>query len=133
MKMTKERLEDYRSKKDEIPELQYKINHLSDGNAMVGNSTIFDYSTGFPRAQAVVGFDKQKYNRLQARYQKRLEQLQQECEEIELWIEEISDSLTRRIFRMYYIDKVQQRVIAKKVHLTQSKVSERISKFLQSG
>ena len=51
----------------------------------------------------------------------------------EEWIEAISDSLTRRIFRMYYIYGVRQSVIAQRVHLSQSKVSEKISGFLKSG
>lgn len=49
------------------------------------------------------------------------------------WIEAIEDSMTRRIFRMYYIDGMGQNKIAKQVHLAQSKVSEKIVKYLQSG
>lgn len=133
MEMTRERLEGYRSKKDEIRELQYRLDHLGEGDSMIGNDTIFDYSTGYPRPQAVIGHDHKKEGRLRIKYIEQITQLKQECAEIEMWIEEIPDSMTRRIFRMYFIDGMRQQAIAKKVHLAQSKVSEKISTYLQSG
>lgn len=131
MKMTKERLEGYRSKKDEITELRYKIDNLGEGDSMIGNDTVFDYTTGFPRPQAVVGYDYKKYERLRLRYQNQIDALEKECGEIELWIEEIPDSLTRRIFRMRFIDGLSQQAVARKVHMHQSNVSRKISDYLQ--
>ena len=131
--MTKERLESYRSCKEEIRELQYKLDHLGEGDSMIGNDTVFDYKTGYPRPQSVVGYDHRGEERLRDLYETRIEKLQKECTEIEEWVEAIPDSLTRRIFRMYYIDGLGQNKIAKRVHLAQSKVSEKISKYLQSG
>lgn len=131
--VTREELESYRSKKEEIAELRYKLTHLGEGDSMVGNSVINDYQTGYPRPQSVVGHDYEKESRLREAYEKRIAKLEAECAEVELWIEEIPDSLTRRIFRMYYVDGVNQARIAKRVHLSQSKVSEKISKYLQSG
>ena len=131
--MTKERLEGYRSCKEEINELRYRIECVKNDDNMIGNDTIFDYRTGYPRPQAVVGYDYEKEARLTARYLSRIDKLKTECTEAEEWIEAISDSLTRRIFRMYYIYGVRQSVIAQRVHLSQSKVSEKISGFLKSG
>lgn len=133
MEMTKERLEGYRSCKEEINELRYRIECVKNDDNMIGNDTIFDYRTGYPRPQAVVGYDYEKKARLTARYLSRIDKLKTECTEVEEWIEAISDSLTRRIFRMYYIYGVRQSVIAQRVHLSQSKVSEKISGFLKSG
>lgn len=133
MEMTKERLEGYRSCKEEINELRYRIECVKNDDNMIGNDTIFDYRTGSPRPQAVVGYDYEKEARLTARYLSRIDKLKTECTEVEEWIEAISDSLTRRIFRMYYIYGVRQSVIAQRVHLSQSKVSEKISGFLKSG
>lgn len=133
MEMTKERLEGYRSCKKEINELRYRIECVKNDDNMIGNDTIFDYRTGYPRPQAVVGYDYEKEARLTARYLSRIDKLKTECTEVEEWIEAISDSLTRRIFRMYYIYGVRQSVIAQRVHLSQSKVSEKISGFLKSG
>ena len=131
--MTKERLEGYRSCKEEINELRYRIECVKNDDNMIGNDTIFDYRTGYPRPPAVVGYDYEKEARLTARYLSRIDKLKTECTEVEEWIEAISDSLTRRIFRMYYIYGVRQSVIAQRVHLSQSKVSEKISGFLKSG
>ena len=131
MEMTRERLEGYRSCREEIQELQYKLDHLGEGDSLIGNDVIMDYRDGFPRPQSVVGYDYGKYERLRKAYESRIEKLQAECAEVELWIEAIPDSLTRRIFRMYYIDGMRQSHIAKKVHLSQAEVSKKISRFLK--
>ena len=55
--MTRERLEAYRSNKEEIKELRYKLEHLEDGDNLVRNDVIFDYRKGYPRAEAIVGRD----------------------------------------------------------------------------
>lgn len=130
--MTREQLESYRSKKEEIDELRYKLEHLGENNSMVGNDVIMDYRSGYPVPQAVVGVDSARYWRLRNRYEKRIELLEQECEVVEEFIENIEDSMTRRIFRMYYIDGMPQSKIAKTVHVAQSVVSEKISNFINS-
>lgn len=130
--MTREQLESYRSKKEEIDELKYKLEHLGENNSMVGNDVIMDYRSGYPVPQAVVGVDSARYWRLRNRYEKRIELLEQECEVVEEFIENIEDSMTRRIFRMYYIDGISQSKIAKTVHVAQSVVSEKISNFINS-
>lgn len=130
--MHREWLEEYRSKRDEIKELEYKLAHLGEGDSLVGNSTIFDYRTGYPRPQAVVGYDYEKHKRLQSTYQNRLKSLKTECSEVECWIEDISDSLMRRIFRMYYIDGMTQREIGKIVHLDKSRISRKMDDFLKT-
>ena len=131
MEMTRERLEGYRSCWDEIQELQYKLDHLGEGDSLIGNDVIMDYRDGFPRPQSVVGYDYGKEERMRKAYESRIEKLRAECAEVELWIEAIPDSLTRRIFRMYYVDGMRQSHIAKKVHLSQAEVSKKISRFLK--
>ena len=129
--MEREQLERYLSQKEEIRELRYKLEHLGEGDSLIGNSTIFDYSTGYPKPQAVVGYDYNKERRLRERYETRLEKLQVDCEETEQWIEAIPDSQTRRIFRMYYLEGETQQKIGKKLHLDQSSVSRKIENFLK--
>lgn len=131
--MEKEQLERYRSQKEEIQELQYKLEHLGEGDSLIGNDTIFDYSTGYPRAQAVVGYDYEKHSRLRNRYTDRIQKMQADCDETEQWIEAIPDSLTRRIFRMCYIDGMTQAQIGKRVHLDRSRVSRKIDNFLKNA
>lgn len=129
--MTKDRLLEYRSKKDEISELDYRLSHRWEDEGLIGNDVVFDYRSGYPMPQSVVGFDYEKYERLQDRDLRRKDQLTQECEEIEEWIEAIPDSLTRRIFRMRFIDGRRQKDVAKAVHLEKSSVSKKINHYLQ--
>ena len=129
--MEREQLERYLSQKEEIRELRYKLEHLGEGDSLVGNSTIFDYSTGFPRPQAVIGYDYEKERRLRAQYSTRLAKLRYDCEETEQWVEDIPDSQTRRIFRMYFIDGETYRQIAKKMHMDKSTVGRKIDNFLK--
>ncbi len=133
MEMTRERLEGYRSCREEIQELQYKLDHLGEGDSLIGNDVIMDYRDGFPRPQSVVGYDYGKYERLRKAYESRIEKLQAECAEVELWIEAIPDSLTRRIFRMYYIDGMNQKQIGRIVHLDRSRISRKIDEYLKNA
>lgn len=131
--VTREELESYRSKKEEIAELRHKLTHLGEGDSMVGNSVINDYQTGYPRPQSVVGHDYEKESRLREAYEKRIAKLEAECEEVELWIEEIPDSLTRRIFRMCYVDGMTQKQVGRIVHLDRSRVSRKIDDYLKNA
>ena len=131
IEITKELLQGYRSKKDEIQELDYILKNRWRDEGLIGNVVIFDYSKGYPMPHSVVGFDQAKYERLQDRDQRRKEQLEQECEEIEEWVEAIPDSLTRRIFRMCFIDGRKQKDAAKAVHLDQSMISKKINNYLK--
>lgn len=131
--MKREWLEEYRSKRDEIKELEYKVAHIGEGDSLIDNSTIFDYRSGYPHPQAVVGYDYEKHQRLQSIYQNRLESLKKECNEVECWIEDITDSLMRRIFRMYYIDGMTQQQISKAVHLDRSCVSRKMDNFIKNA
>lgn len=129
--MDREQLERYMSQKEEIRELRYKLMHLGDGDSLIGNSTIFDYSYGFPRPQAVIGHDYEKGRRLRERYMTRLEKLKVDCEETEQWVEAIPDSQMRRIFRMYYLDGETQKKIGERLHIERSTVSKKIEAFLK--
>lgn len=133
MDITKELLQGYRSKKDEIQELDYILKNRWRDEGLIGNDVIFDYSKGYPMPQSVVGFDQAKYERLQNRDLRRKEQLEQECEEIETFVENIDESLTRRIFRMCFIDGRKQKDVAKIVHLDQSRVSRRVDDYLKNA
>lgn len=131
--MNREQLESYKSKKAEIQELRYRLEHLGEGDSMFGYSVINDYRTGYPHPQPVVGVDWKKLNRLDIRYNNRITKLEAECAEVEQWIEDISDSLIRRIFRMYYIDGMTQKQIARCVHTDRSRISRKIDDFLKNA
>ena len=133
MEMTRERLEGYRSCREEIQELQYKLAHLGEGDSMMGHDVILDYQTGYPRPQSVVCYDHEKEDRLRRTYESRIAKLQAECEEVEQWVEAIPDSLTRRIFRMYFLEGRSQKQIGKIVHLDRSRISRKIDEFLKNA
>lgn len=134
--MTRERLAAYRSNKAEILELDYMLQNRWKSDTMIGNDVVFDYSKGYPMPQSVVGFDQDKYERLQNRDLKRKERLEKECEEVEQFVEAIQDSMTRRIFRIYYIDgrvPVNQEEVSRKVHLERSTISKKIDNYLKDS
>ena len=103
MEMTKERLEAYRNNKTEILSLKYILDNRWQSETMIGNDVILDYSKGYPIPQSIVGFDQEKYERLQERDLKRKERLEKECEEVEKFVEDIEDTQLHSIFRMYYL------------------------------
>lgn len=132
--MTRERLAAYRSNKAEILELDYVLNNRWKSDTMIGNDVVFDYSRGYSMPQSVVGFDQDKYERLQERDLNRKERLEGECEKIEQFVDAIQDSITHRIFRIYYIDgwrSVKLEDVAKKVHMSRSGVGKKIDRFLK--
>ena len=131
VEITKELLSTYRSKKDEIVELDWMLNNRWRSETMIGNDVIFDYSKGYPMPQSVVGFDQEKYDRAQERDLRKKKELEQECVEIEEWVEAITDSITRRIFRMCFIEGRRQKDVAKAVHMDRSNGSKRIDTYLQ--
>lgn len=133
MEMTRERLEGYRSCREEIQELQYKLAHLGEGDSMIGNDVILDYRTGYPRPQSVVGHDDKREERLRETYENRIAKLRAECAEVEQWVEAIPDSLTRRIFRMYFLEGRSQKQIGKIVHLDRSMISKKIDKYMKDA
>ena len=131
--MEKEKLESYRSKKAEIRELKYSLSQLGKGDSMVGNDVINDYRSGYPIPQAVVGVDWQKVEQTEQRYKNRIKKLEEECHQVEEFIESIPDSLTRRIFRMKFMEGKTQQHISMKVHMDRSRVSRKIDEFLKKA
>ncbi|MCM1194133.1 MAG: hypothetical protein NC389_17135 [Acetatifactor muris] len=129
--MTREKLEAYRSMQEEIQELKGRIQNLLEGDTMIDNSVINDYRSGYPVPQAVVGVDWEKIGRLRKQYTNRIAKLQKECSQVEEYIEGIEDSMTRRIFRMRFIDGLSQRQISRAVHFDKSTIGRKIDKFLK--
>lgn len=116
----------------EIKELQRKLAELPGNESLIDNSVILDYRKGYPQPQSVVGYDYDLEQRRRERWTKRMAKLQSEVDEVERWIEAIPDGVTRRCFRLRYVDGLTQHQIAKKVFLSQAAVSEKISKFIKS-
>lgn len=134
MEITKELLASYRSKRQEIKELDYILNNRWKSESMISVDTILNYRKGYPVPEGVAGFDQERYERLQNRDIRRKERLEEECKAVEDFVAGIQDSVTRRIFQMYYLDglnPVKQENVAKKMHMERSNVSKKIDKYLQ--
>lgn len=129
--MTRERLEAYRSNREEIKELKYKLDHMGEGDSLVGNDVIFDYKKGYPRAQAIVGYDYELGAKRRKRYKTQLAKLEAEQDGIEEWIFGIRDSRTRRIFQMYFLEGLTQENVGRKMNMDRSVVSRKIEGFLK--
>lgn len=125
--MTREQLESYISMKEEIQELNYKMQHMMEDDTTVGSSTILDYRSGFPVPQGVVGVDWDRYYQLKSQYENKICILKKKCSGVEEYIENISDSMTRRIYRMYYLEGKKQREIGEAMHMDRSTISKRLN------
>lgn len=111
IKVTRDLLDHYRKLKQEIPVLELELQMMKNTEADLGNDTIFDYKTGYPRPQSIVGFDQQKYDRRR----KTLECKKEKVRVIDQWIDDIKDGQTRCVFRMFYRQGMTWKIIAKQI------------------
>ena len=111
MQMTRERLEGYQKVIREIKILRLELDEMIATDSGLGHSVIFDYRDGFPRPQAVVGFDGERYDRKR----RQLGRKEEEAEEIQRWIEDIEDAVARQVFKLYYIDGCGWAEVAKRM------------------
>lgn len=129
--VTREALESYRSMYEEIQELNDRLEHIMEDDTIIGSSTVLDYRSGFPVPQGVVGTNWERYDRLKKQYKDRICILDEKCRAIEEYIENIGDSVTRRIFRMYFLEGKKQKEIGRLTHMDRSVVSRKINDFLK--
>lgn len=130
--MTKERLEAYRSMRAEIRELSERLDNLKDDEDLTVADTVLDYRSGQGIPTKIVGMDRERYWRRRQQYSERIASLKEECSKVEEWVEQIEGSMTRRIFRMVYLDGMNQIEVGKALHLDRSRISRRISDHLKA-
>lgn len=116
IKITRKLLDDYRRLKREIPLLELELVEMLQGDNGFDNSTIFDYRTGQPRPQSVVGFDW----KLREHREKVLDGKKDKVKAVEKWIEAIEDGQTRCVFKMFYINGMTWERIAVKTGYSNS-------------
>lgn len=110
IRITRKILENYRKYRREIPYLEAELQEMREGDAGIGNSTIFDYRSGYPQPQSVVGFDWPLYERRCQVLERRKEQVKA----VEEWINAIPEGQVRCVFRMRYIDGMTWKRISMK-------------------
>lgn len=111
IRVTKKLLDQYRKLKQEIPILELELKMMRNTDSGLGNDTIFDYQTGYPRPQSVVGFDQKRYDR----QEKVLERKKEKVKAMDMWIDEIEDGQTRCVFKMFYRQGMTWKAIAKQI------------------
>lgn len=110
IKITRKMLDDYRKNKKKIPLMELDIELMKQGYNGFNNSTIFDYRTGEPRPQSVVGFDWDDYYDRQDKLDKK----KAEVKAVEDWINAIEEGQTRYVFKSFYINGMTWEKIAVK-------------------
>lgn len=110
IKITRKMLDDYRKNKKDIPLMELDLRMMLEGDNGFNNSTIFDYRTGEPRPQSVVGFDWDDYYDRQDKLDKK----KSEVDAVEKWINAIKDGQIRYVFKSFYINGMTWEKIAVK-------------------
>lgn len=129
MEMTRERLEQYRSNLREIKYLTVKLKNLWKDDGLIGNDIIFDYRTGYPKPQPVVGHDCEIEVKRRERYENLRAKLQAENDNIEEFVFGIPDGNVRQIFQLYFLEGHSQDEVARELHMDQATISRKISNF----
>ena len=133
MEMTRERLEMYRNNKAEISELKEKLKHLGEGDSMLKSDVVMDYRKGYPQPSTIVGYDYDLECKRRRRYQEKIAELEAEQDNIEEFVFGIPNGRTRRIFQLYFLEGKNQKEVAAKVHLDQSRISRKIDDYLKNA
>lgn len=131
--------EDYQKIGLKISSLRDRISKLEDMaaryeyGAAKGSNPDFPYQ---PMTFHVSGYNIRDDEKKRAKIQNLKMQLEKEIRkeeekrlEIEDFIGSIEDRTDNLIFSYYYLDKMSQKGIARKLHIDQSAVSKRISKY----
>lgn len=122
LKMLDKKLEKLYARQENIPEVLGKV---------TGSSLDFPYT----EVRTTVKMSEPKENdaikRLIRIKEKRKEEVNKLLVEIEEFIAEIPDSITRQIFELTYIDGKKQREVATTVRYSRSRVSQIINRYLK--
>lgn len=131
--ITRERLEMYRNNRAEIRELKEKLQHLGEGDSLIGNSVVMDYRKGYPQPSAVVGYDYDLEQKRRKRYQDQIAKLEAEQDALEEFVFGIPDGRMRRMFQLYFLEGLTQEKVARKMNLDRSRISRKIDDFLKNA
>lgn len=141
--MTILELNQYKAIKLEIQDITERINKLEENKTEIQTDKVTGSSSIYPyvkRNFTITGIDakekKKRSKKLDELIRIRQEQrdmLLEKEKNIEEFISTIPESIARRIFRYCFIDGLTQEQAAQKVHLDQSVVSRKISKYIKDA
>lgn len=139
-RMTEQELRQYKAVKNEILDLNRRIEETKQTETVSlgtvrGSSSHFPY---IPQTFKVVGIEPEDMVQKQKEVSKLLKQREAKRDEllkiqkeIEDYINGIPDSITRMIFRMYFLDGLNQIEIGRKAGYDQGTVSRKIKNYLK--
>ena len=112
--MTKERLEQYESIKEEIKELKAEIDRRKN---MLLTDTVSGSSSDFPYTKHTITIKGLEYgiDLYSKRLDAKIKELDEERLEVEKWLGTVEDSLIRRIIRLRYIEHMTWQQVAFKI------------------
>ena len=137
--LDKQKLNQYRALQREIPKLHKDIARLYERleEIPVVTGKVSKSSDDYPYIEQHVTVQMEEPKlateiKKQIRYKElRLDQAEKDKTEIERFIANISDSLTRQIFELTFIDGKGQQLVGRIVGLERSSISKKIDKYLQ--
>lgn len=135
--MTEKDLKQYKSLCKEIESLDKRIQKEQEKEVDMVAGKVKASMSEFPYTEIRVGVQMESPEQVAAKkeviklYLERKEKAERKKLEIEQYINGIEDSQLRLIFQYRYIDGMKQRVIAKKLHIDQSRISRKISEYLK--
>ena len=141
--MTEQDLIQYRSIKNEIEDLTFRIKQLEQMKAPMVSDCVKGSSRHFPYIEQrffITGIDKEEeakrrrwIRELQRKRNRKLAELiEMECS-IHDFIYTIPDSEIRQIFIFRFVDGLSQEDIGQKLHMDRSGVSKRISRYMNAA
>lgn len=127
MKMTKKRLENLRALKQELETLQKR--YITMPSCEEVGDTAGDYRTGKKRIIQLQGVSNERYKQLGKKIYLKSEQLANEIEELEHFLDDVEDSQMRNILRLYYAEGYTLEEVGEIVGYTSSNIWAKINKF----
>lgn len=139
--MDKETLKQYIPLKKELELIDKKLDKLYSRQENVpevlgkvtGSSADFPYTEVRTTVKMSEPKENDAINRLIRIKKKRRDDVNNLLVEIETFISEIPDSVTRQIFELAYIDGKKQREVAELICLDRSRISRRIDDYLKNA
>lgn len=127
--MTKEELEELRSIKTEIKQLDEELHNLPmTKDSVTGSMTEHPY---IQRTIQVTGLDMIKGAKIQIRLEGKLADLQGKLTEMEDWLDGVEDSADRSILRLYFRNAMTMKEIGAALGYSESMISKRLKKIFE--
>lgn len=134
--MTEKELKQYRPMKNEIQDLERRMQEERERDIPAVCGKVKGSMKEFPYIEERISVEmnepveRDKSRKRIEKWQKRKAELEERVAEIEAFIEDIADSDTCRIFRLWVYDGKRQKEIAEIVGYDRSVISKKIKRYL---